>query len=283
MKTLFLDVKSKGGLGNQLFQYANARSVCIKENIPFLLFNTDDYKYESLDRRFSLLHYRVKGKLIQHNTVAKIFRTGAKANKIVSSLGLYRSVEENGFRKQNISVGGKVLTSLIGYWQSEYYFKDIRPQLLRELTPIDIPTMPGWVSLPNTVAVHVRRKDYLTEARYGFLGINYYKDAIAQMQSMLPGAIFIFFSDDMEWCRNAFKETGNIFFDEPGWEKDYLQLYVMSECKHQIIANSSFSWWGAWLNNNDNKIIIRPSKPFRDVSLEHELYYPDSWISIYND
>lgn len=283
MKPLFLDVKFKGGLGNQLFQYATARSICLKENIPFLLFNIDNYKHESLDRRFSLLNYQVKGKLIQNNAVAKIFRTGTKANKLFSSLGLLVTVAENGFRKQNISVGNKPLTSLIGYWQSDYYFKDIRAQLLKELTPVDIPGLPEWAALPNTVAVHVRRKDYLVEERYGFLGVNYYEHAIAQMQSILPDAKFIFFSDDLDWCRNAFKEGGNLFFDELGWEKDYQQLYLMSQCKHQIIANSSFSWWAAWLNNNENKIVIRPAKPFRDKSLEHESYYPDNWMSITND
>lgn len=283
MRPFILDVKFKGGLGNQLFQYATARGICIKEKIPFLLFNTDNYQYESLNRRFSLLNYPVKGKLITHNAIAKIFRTGTKANQFFSSLGFYGRIEEEGFRKQNISIGNKPLTSLIGYWQSDYYFKDIREQLLKELKPLHIPRLPGWFQDSKTIAVHVRRQDYLTEERYGFLGTNYYKEAIAKMKSMVINPVVIFFSDDMDWCRSTFKETGNIFFEEQDWKPDYLQLYLMSQCTHQVIANSSFSWWGAWLNNNDDKIIIRPANPFRDKSLEHESYYPDNWISIHND
>jgi hypothetical protein len=283
LKTFFLDVKFKGGVGNQLFQYANARSICLKEKIPFLLFNVDDYKQESLGRNFALLNYRVKGKLIKDNAIAKIFRSGTKANKFFSFLNLYGSAQENGFRKQRVAVGGRPLTSLIGYWQSDYYFKDIRSQLLIELKPLHTPRFPNWLEHADTVAVHVRRTDYLAEERYGFLGVNYYCAAIAKIKSLLPHSEFIFFSDDMDWCRSTFKEKGNIFFDEPGWEEDYLQLYAMSHCRHQVIANSSFSWWGAWLNSNDDKIIIRPAKPFRDHSLEHESYYPDDWISIDND
>lgn len=282
MKTIFLDVKFKGGLGNQLFQYANARCICLKNNIPYLLFNTDNYKFESLDRKFSLLNYPIKGKLIECNVIAKNFRVGTKANKILSSLGFYGRVEECDFKKQKIILGHKPFTSLIGYWQSDYYFKDIRPQLLKELTPIEILALPLCMALPNTVAVHVRRKDYLDEGRYGFIGINYYNKAMAKIQSIIADAKFIFFSDDLDWCKNSFDKSEHLFFNEPGWEKDYLQLYLMSQCKHQIIANSSFSWWGAWLNTNVEKMVIRPAEPFKDKSLLYESHYPAEWIAIEN-
>lgn len=266
-----------------MFQYATARRICLDKNIPFLLLNTDNYKYESPGRNFSLINYAIKGKLLKDNAIAKIFRTGTKANTILSTLRLYGSTGENGFKIQTIRRQGRPFISLVGYWQSEYYFKDIREQLLQELKPLQIPSLPICIKLANTVAIHVRRADYLTEERYGFLGKSYYLDAIAKMKNLLTNPTFIFFSDDMEWCKNEFKESGNIFFDEAGWEKDYLQLYAMSQCRHQVIANSSFSWWGAWLNNNTNKIIIRPARPFKDNSLEHESYYPDDWISVNND
>ena len=215
--------------------------------------------------------------------MGKIVRSGTKANKVLTRLRLYGSSIEAGFRLQTVQGLNRPITSLEGYWQSDHYFKNIRKKLLEELVPLQIPSFPVCLNQSDTVAVHVRRTDYLAEERYGFLGIDYYREAILKMQSLITKPSFIFFSDDLEWCKNEFKEAGKRFFEEAGWEKDYLQLYAMSRCNHQIIANSSFSWWGAWLNNAENKIVIRPANPFKDKSLEYEAYYPKEWLSIQND
>ena len=94
--------------------------------------------------------------------------------------------------------------------------------------------------------------------------------------------MFIVFSDDLVWCKNKFNYNKFIFFEDENWSNDYLQLYLISKCNHQIIANSSFSWWGAWLNTYQNKIVIRPQQPFIDESLMNKFYYPKEWISINN-
>ena len=132
----------------------------------------------------------------------------------------------------------------------------------------------------NTVAVHVRRTDYLKDDRYGFLGEDYYRNALNIIKQKLSNPTIIFFSDDMLWCKKVFENDSIFFCEDPVWKDDFLQLYLMSKCKHQVISNSSFSWWGAWLNQNVNKIVIRPVRPFRDVSLYYENHYPTDWIAI---
>jgi len=194
----------------------------------------------------------------------------------------YRMIAEDGLRIQKLPHRLGALTSISGFWQSEYYFKDIRPTLLKELTPIDIPAFPEWLNRKNTVAVHIRRADYLVENGFGALSEAYYHRAMVVLRQKIEDPVFIFFSDDIPWCRSRFSENGILFCDDAQWKEDYLQLFLMSKCRHQIIANSSFSWWGAWLNANPEKIVIRPEKPFLDESLLYESYYPADWVSVEN-
>lgn len=275
----YISVKFKGGLGNQLFQYATARALIRNEDV--LLFDVEEYNADYLGRSFSLLNFNVTGKVISGNLANKIFTPKTKINQLLSSFSLFHSIIEEGFFfHRNLGDQRKLFTTLQGYWQSEQYFNSIRAQLLNELVPVTMPVLPSIVLEHNTVAVHVRRTDYLHDDRYGFLGESYYRNAIAFMKQQLNNPVFVFFSDDPEWCKQTFAGEHVLFCEDDNWQTDYLQLYLMSKCKHQIIANSSFSWWGAWLNINEKKIVIRPEKPFRDMSLCYENYYPSNWISI---
>lgn len=276
----FFEIKFAGGLGNQLFQYAAARSLMKKGDI--LLFNLNEYHNDYYSRTFSLLYYRVKGKIISSNTGNKIFTAQTKLNSFLNRLGLFSLIQEKGFFIQpQLDIRCcKTFTSLQGYWQSEKYFIKIRKTLLQELIPQKIPAFPAVMSKKDTVAVHVRRTDYLNDNRYGFLGEDYYHEAIKFMKQKLGRPTFIFFSDDIEWCKNTFENENISFCQDPNWQADYLQLFLISKCSHQIIANSSFSWWGAWLNLNIEKLVIRPQKPFMDQSLHYENYYPSNWIAL---
>ena len=279
---MFLTINFKGGLGNQIFQYANGRYLSIFNKIPYLLFNVDNYSNESLDRKFALDHFKIKGSVIKNTSFKNIFKPSTRLNKLVASQKLYNEIEEAGFYYQEQNATPRLFNAISGYWQSEKYFKAIRQQLLAELQPKEKPAYPAWVSTEQTVAVHIRRTDYLAEPRYGFLGINYYRSAMDFIKEYLQETLFIIFSDDLEWCKENIKDTRVIYFDDEAWRKDYLQLHLISKCKHQIIANSSFSWWGAWLNENEDKIVLRPAVPFKDNALLHEFHYPESWIAINN-
>lgn len=275
----FICVKLYGGLGNQLFQYATARAV-MKER-DFLLLDTTHFNDDFYGRKFGLQQFNIKGKVLKNKLVSKIFTPATKLNRIAVRLGLFHLIKEEGFYYKKIGAADVRSFSVIdGYWQTEKYFNCVRDEILLELVPQQIPEMPQWITQTNTVAVHVRRTDYLKDVRYGFLGEEYYQEAINYLRQKLGNPLFVFFSDDVEWCKQTFTGDDILFCNEADWQKDYLQLYLMSKCNHQVIANSSFSWWSAWLNENKEKFIIRPKVPFRDETLCYEHYYPESWISI---
>jgi len=280
---MFLEIKFNGGLGNQMFQYAAGRALCIKKKIPYLLLNTESYTNESLGRKFGLINFHIKGKLVENDTVKKMFRKRTKLNTLISGSGLHKNIEEKDFVLQPIEKGTGLLTSLEGFWQSPQYFNDIRQLLLKEFTPLRVPSSPLWLHEKNTVAVHVRRTDYLDEHRYGFIGAQYYRDAMALIKKKMAEPLFIFFSDDILWCKQNFADGKTVFFEDAEWVEDYLQLYLMSKCAHQVIANSSFSWWAAWLNQNPGKIVTRPLTPFKEKTLLYESHYPEEWIAINNN
>jgi hypothetical protein len=280
---MFLEIKFQGGLGNQMFQYATGRALCIKNNISYLLLNIESYKHNSLGRNFSLANCNIEGSIISNNRIKQIFREKTKLNRIFSAFSLHQHVKESNFLLHELDDRTGILTSLNGYWQSEYYFSDIRTTLLNELLPRVHPVLPFWVKVNREiVAVHVRRTDYLFEDRYGFLGLDYYLNAFEYMRNEVSDPFFVVFSDDLAWCRKHFNQQDFMFVDDLGWTTDYLQLYLMSKCNHQIIANSSFSWWGAWLNTNSSKIVVRPQTPFKDKSLLYQSHYPDTWVIIEN-
>ena len=171
-------VKFKGGLGNQLFQYSTARALI--KNADRLLLDISEYKQDYLGRTFKLHNYKIKGIQISNQNILRLFRKGSKLNRIVSKLRLFKNIKEEGFRfHDSLSEDLNYLTSVEGYWQSEEYFKNIREDLLKEIQPKEIPKFPAFIGQENSIAVHIRRTDYLQDARYGFLGEQYYNDSIA--------------------------------------------------------------------------------------------------------
>ena len=110
--------------------------------------------------------------------------------------------------------------------------------------------------------------------------LTYYLNAIKLIKEYVTDPLFVLFSDDLEWTKQHFNTKEYVYCEQKEWETDYLQLHLISKCTHQIIANSSFSWWGAWLNENQSKIVVRPIKPFNDESLYYENHYPKDWLAI---
>ena len=277
----FIQIKFSGGLGNQLFQYAAARALMTFGDCLF--FDTGSYKYDYLNRNFSLIHYKIKGRVLSNGFVKKLFVPQTKANLLIDALGLFSFVmEKSFFVHDNLIEQCKKMTTIQGYWQSALYFNNIRAELLEELTPVKTPTLPEWVEKKNTVAVGVRRTDYLVDTKYGFIGEKYYTEAIKLIKEKVEDPFFIIFTDDLPWCKSFFKNESFVFCNENEWEKDYLKVYLMSKCSHQIVSNSSFYWWGAWLNTNPSQVVIRPDHPFNDMNLLYEAHYPKDWLVVNN-
>lgn len=174
----------------------------------------------------------------------------------------------------------------MGYWQCEHYFEDIRALILAEFTPAELPDQINLdvgrkIAQSMSISLHVRRGDYVNNKFHSFLGLDYYRVAVAEMASKTECPHMFVFTDDPEWCR----QNLNISFPytlvthNPG-PQAYWDIILMSRCKHNIIANSSFSWWGAWLNQNPRKIVIAPKRWFGDPSVDTIDRVPKGWIRL---
>lgn len=178
-----------------------------------------------------------------------------------------------------------------GYWQSEDFFKGARDEILKEFSFPDFDETHNkeiieTIINSNSVSIHIRRGDYLMHPLFkNICTIEYYRNAIEKIKKLTKVDNFIIFSNDIDWCKENFKSNlkdDNVTF--VNWnkgDKSYRDMQLMSLCKHNIIANSSFSWWGAWLNQNPDKIIIAPYK-WTNRNIEVQNYLPSDWIRIYN-
>lgn len=180
---------------------------------------------------------------------------------------------------------------LEGHWQSEEYFKDFREELIKAftfkqdcLTPYSI-ELGRQLRSENSVSIHVRRGDYITDDNYKNIyaecGQKYFTDSMKFVNSKIPNTKFYVFSDDIEWAESQpfFNGCNFINNNKINGDSSVNDLYLMSCCKHNIIANSSFSWWGAWLNNNSNKIVVAPKVWFKKNVQPIDLI-PKDWKKI---
>ncbi|HAO65044.1 TPA: alpha-1,2-fucosyltransferase [Candidatus Taylorbacteria bacterium] len=278
-----------GGLGNQIFQYAIGRKLSIKNNDTLKL---DISAYtEKNPRAYGLAHFKIVENIA---TPEEIKRTKLPFG-ILSRL--YRAFKARILKIRNVRYKPRVLNKtgnvyLSGFWQSEKYFSDIADTIRNDLTLKD--RMASAASFaaeaiqktPVSVSVHVRRTDYVSDKYFVTCSPEYYQTAISRLSKQLPGGqadqiqLFIF-SDDIEWVKqNMHFDYPITYISNPSIIQDYEELVLMSKCSHHIIANSSFSWWGAWLNPNPNKIVIAPSKWFNTNPSTYRDVVPYSWIKI---
>ena len=250
-------VKLKGGLGNQMFQYAYGRKLSL-ENKAIL----------KLDK--SLLERGIKQMII--GTTPREYELGE-------------------FDIKAELTDGKEKNCFEGFWQSEKYFKDIREIILQDFglkkESNNFLKLKRLVANVNSVSIHVRRGDYakraVTGKYHGVLGFDYYRQSIEIIRKKVKNPHFFVFSDDPFWVKNNFKIKQPLTFIS-GSRKltNPEELILMSFCKHNIIANSSFSWWGAWLNKNPSKVIIAPKRWFRKERTESGII-PQGWIRVENN
>lgn len=257
-------VKLKGGLGNQMFQYAYGRKLSLKNKTIL-----------KLDK--SLLERPIWQRL-----------AGIMARRY--ELGEFNINERfAGFWERVLKPKGSLY--LDGYWQSENYFKSIRKIILRDFAlkkeSNNFLKLKRLVANVNSVSIHVRRGDYVkravTRKYHGVLNLDYYRRAMELIVKRVKKPHFFVFSDDPLWVKENFK-IGQAMIYVSGSSKltNSEELILMSFCKHNIIANSSFSWWGAWLNKNPSKVIIAPKRWFRKERTESGIV-PQGWIRVENN
>lgn len=194
----------------------------------------------------------------------------------------FREVVECGFHYTEIPSYPDRSILFSGYFQSEKYFKDyedeVRDLFMSYEVEID-DKIRDLLEKENTCSIHVRRGDFLKYPNnHPVQNMNYFMKAIKQMPK---DSIFLIFSDDIEWCKQNFPDLPEKFRFIEG-NKDYEDMYIMSHCKNNIICNSTFSWWGAWLNKNPNKIVVAPTNWFGPAYAGHNTkdLYCDGWVKI---
>ena len=256
-------IKIKGGLGNQLFQYAVGRALALHHRLPLKLDLTIFKTYKL--HRYLLDQFAIQADIATEDEIIKL---KGRNNVLFSALRKAGLVKRKSYLKEkrssyfDASVFKNDDVYLDGYWQNELYFSDIREELLRDLTSISSMSDLGVVYMEgikksNSVSLHVRRGNYLNLKNFNVLDIDYYMKAVEYIRKNVEKPTFYIFSDDLEWCKNSLGFLDNcVFVDSTKTEIDDLKL--MSFCQHNIIANSSFSWLGAWLNQNCKKTVIAP-------------------------
>lgn len=273
-----ITVNLKGGLGNQMFQYACARALALR-NEDNLQLVRDRHK-DDIERPFSLINFQITGTMVSANKVAAWPKCKTWFTQKILRQFYVR------FEPAILSRRGDVY--LDGYFQSQMYFADytdvIRDDFrLKDALEGMVATMAEQIKNDSkAVVLHIRRGDYVTHPEFGgVVDQAYYQRAMAEVKKRIPKARFYVFSDDIAWCKaNLLLPEDSIFVSQAEM-CDYEELTLMSLAKHQIIANSSFSWWGAWLNSNPNKVVITPArwangkkeKDFRDI-------IPKTWIRL---
>lgn len=283
-----------GGLGNQMFQYAFYKMLESKGNnigcdLSFFKNNKAHNGYE-LENIFNIklkeVDSFVSSVFSSKNLLLKILRKGLLVGGIIKKYSYEDSKYHNWIKNKHSKI-----VYFQGYWQSEKYFKEIEKNIRLEFKFPEITEnrnieLLRRIKIRNSVSVHIRRGDYIGNPYLDGLGsIEYYKESIEYMRKKIENPIFLIFSNDIDWCKENLnlKSEEVIYVD---WNKDnksYRDMQLMSLCKHNIIVNSSFSWWGAWLNSNVNKIVIAPEKWFTDNSgLDYKDIVPENWIKIKN-
>lgn len=285
-----------GGLGNQMFQYALGFALAKKNNTNLKLDISEFAKYKL--HRYSLNNFNIHEEIATQSEIAllKDFTYPPIIKKIRKIIGLsilkhnpchIKEVEFN-FNPQILELTDNIY--LEGYWQSEKYFIDILDLIKQDFTVktklegLNLLTY-NKINSTNSISIHIRRGDYVTNQKtnqfHGTCSIDYYKMAANKISERIDNPVFFIFSDDPEWVKNNLNlEKPMEFVTHNNSEKNYEDLRLMSRCQHNIIANSTFSWWGAWLNTNPKKIVIAPDRWFTDPKMNTEDLLPKSWIKI---
>lgn len=274
------------GIGNNLFQYALGRRLALERDTELLL----DFTGENYSRRQYCLSY------VSHfNMIRSVAKTREVMKvKLLNRFSFINPDYKNSVIKESGNIFDRTVIDapknayLVGYWQSEKYFKPIE-NVIRQDIMLKKPQSKKYDDILNmiicshSVSVHVRRGDFLLEKNLSLFTTctpAYYLNAEAVISKHINSPELFIFSDDIEWVKQNIPFNLPVTFVSNGDLTDYQELILMSACKHNIIANSTYSWWGAWLNTNPQKIVITPQKWFVDSATDESDLIPSSWTKL---
>jgi hypothetical protein len=290
---LTVTIRLMGGLGNQLFQYATARALALRHGAEVVL-DLSHYEEDRL-RRYELGSYPIAARIATAAELRSSKAAGGLRAIAERLLGRAPGPAAPAYHEPHFHFDPLVLQQrppvhLIGYWQSERYFVDAAEVLRREFSP-QAPLEPenariaAAIATTNAVSLHVRRGDYVsnahTNAYHGVCSLDYYRAAVAHIRREIPDAHLFVFSDDHEWTRrNLAPDLPTTYVTANPADRGFRDLQLMSRCRHHVVANSSFSWWGAWLNPSPDKMVIAPARWFASAEHDTRDLVPATWLRL---
>lgn len=292
----------EGGLGNQMFQYAAARRLSEK-HLTSLKLDLTWFQTQTL-RQYKLRYFNIWEHLATAQEITALIGQSTFQERLAAKIGRklgFKQLTESFYQKgvvlkeKNFSFDSDFLNTsfqvyMEGFWQSEKYFLDIADILRQEFTlkypqSLVFQQISELISNNFSVSLHIRRGDYVQNQDanlfHGTCNLDYYKCAIEYICDRISQPYFFVFSDDPVWV----VENLNINFSmhlvsQNNSFHDYEELDLMRQCKHHIIANSSFSWWAAWLNSKADKIVVTPKRWFMSDEYDTKDLIPDTWIRL---
>lgn len=290
-----------GGLGNQLFQYAFARNLSILWNQPLKL-DLSFFENFKIPDVYRLDRFKINAEIATTSDIRMFKRRefprfiSGLAKRIVGHKIFYHKKnhhDENYISPEKVKSLTMENIYLSGYWAGENSFMENAEILRKEIQPVSPLTAASDELLQridnfNSVSLHFRRNDYVGNPYFAELTMNYYSRAIKYISANTENPVFFLFSDDPEWVADNFDtDMKFIIVDVNNSQTDYQDLILMSRCKHNIMANSTFSWWAAWLNENPDKIVMAPKKWFNNASAQKKYdnnhLVAINWIKINNE
>lgn len=289
-------VKLMGGLGNQMFQYACGRRLSFIHKVPLLLdtrfLDDKEIRQNFTVRDYELNIFKLNANIAEHRITNRFYNSNY-ISRFIRKISYPRIIIEEHRKLNDRVLMAPSSAYLVGYWQSEEYFKDISDIIKEELAFPEkcendyVSELCESMKNTNSIAIHIRRGDYATNKHinsvHGLLDLDYYRKAVNLINRKIVNAKFYLFSDDPGWVsKNFVKNINAVNINHHKPVRNYVDMKLMSYCQHNIIANSSYSWWGAWLNKNPDKIVIAPQKWYavgNNIEIA-EYRIPGSWHTI---
>ncbi len=284
-------MKIQGGLGNQMFEYALARAYEIKHNV-LIKYDIDSFKiYTYLTFGLPFFNTKINLATTEESMYFGVFHKrrgllGRIYNPFFANPNKY--IEEYTFHYLKDYVVFRPEAYFDGWWQSYKYFEEVEDTIRQELT-LKEPLRERYNAIvskmqsTNSVVIHIRRGDYAhkesTNKHHGLTSREYYDYCIKEIVTKIPDAHFFVFSDEIQWAKENFKLNHPVEYVDIPDTTPHEELVAMSKAKHFIIANSTFSWWAAWLSNHQDKIVYAPKKWFNKGWNTEDLT-PPNWHRI---
>ena len=283
-----------GGLGNQMFEYAAGRALAFRHRTELQL-DTTQFDIDPL-RSYALQPFRIEASVLTREQSARLglkAPAASKLGRLLERLGgapRIPLVKEKRYEFDPQVLEAPPTCCLQGYWQSPKYFAAAEPQIRAELVvrePLggENLAMSRLMGGCASVSLHVRRGDYVDNANtnryHGVCGPEYYAAAEALLRERCGELRLFVFSDDPDWAQENLRFASPVtIVRHNGSQRDYEDLRLMSGCRHHVVANSTFSWWGAWLCPQADKIVVAPRNWFGEAAHSSADLVPDAWIRL---